>query len=351
MTVARASGAMPGYNVTVAGADGAMAGAHVMMAGAGVTSAGADVRNCHSASVIRKKPRGAAAWLSLVLLVSSGCVSNSSSVGFATGLPKVAASAEVQRQEHAMFEFLNQDRKAQGLPPLAYDERLADVARVHSADMRDNKFFAHESPTTGSLDDRLNAEGYLFLTARENLAEAPDPQQGQQNLMNSPPHHANIMASDVTHVGIGIVEGGVVDPRNLTFTQVFASPGLEENTSDARAAITASIENARSTGGVGAAEVHPALQEFAEAHVADLGDDAERSRVQEVSDQLAEQLGSLDGVRNVVVSGQLLPDSSAFRAPPILLQSPSAVYGLAVNRVAGEAGRPMLVVLALVGER
>lgn len=250
-----------------------------------------------------------------------------------------------------MYELLNQDRKARGLPRLVYDERLADVARVHSADMRDNQFFAHESPNTGSLEDRLNASGYLFLTARENLAEAPDPQRGQQNLMNSPPHHANIMATDVSHVGIGIVEGGVVDPRNLTFTQVFASPGLDETESDAQTAITASIQDARSTRGVRSAEVHPALQEFAEARVGDLGNDADRSRVQAVSDQLEKQLGALGGVRNVVVSGQLLADSSAFRAPAILLQSPTAVYGLAVNRVAGEAGRPMLVVLALVGER
>ena len=97
---------------------------------------------------------------------------------------------------------------------------------------------------------------------------------------------------------------------------------------------------------VRAAEVHPALQEFAEARVGDLGDDAGRSRVQEVSDQLQKQLGALSGVRNVVVSGQALADSSGFRAPPTLVQSSTAVYGLAVKRVAGEAGRFMLVVLA-----
>lgn len=249
-----------------------------------------------------------------------------------------------------MFEYLNQDRRAQGLPPLAYDERLADVARFHSADMRDNHFFAHDSPTTGSLEDRLNASGYLFLTARENLSEALDPKQGQQNLMNSPPHHANIMATDVSHVGIGIVEGGAHDPRNLLLTQVFATPSREETEAGAREAMTEALQLARSQRGLRKAEVHPSLQELAEAHVEKLGNDADPSRVQQASNEVAQHLASLKGIRNVVIGGQMLPDSGAFQPPAPLLQSDAAVYGLAVNRVAAQDGRPMLIVLIIAAE-
>src|SRR5690606_3600973 len=121
-------------------------------------------------------------------------------------------------------------------------------------DMRDHQFFEHESPNSGSLDDRLNASGYLFLNARENLSEAPDVERSQAGLMLSPPHHENIMAADVTHVGIGIVPGGVVDPRNLTVTQVFAKPGRQESVEEARTSILRSIQSARAKRGLPAAD-------------------------------------------------------------------------------------------------
>ena len=117
-----------------------------------------------------------------------------------------------------MFERLNRDRARKGRAPLHWDPRLSEVARHHSADMRDHGFFEHESPSTGSVDNRLDAAGYPFLTARENLSEAPDVEQSEDALLESPHHYENIMAEDVTHVGVGIVGGGVRDPRNITVT-------------------------------------------------------------------------------------------------------------------------------------
>ena len=135
-------------------------------------------------------------------------------------------------QERGMFERLNRDRKAQGCRALRFDERLSDVARHHSADMRDHRFFEHESPRTGGVDNRLDAAGYLLPTARENLSEAPDIERSQDGLLKARPHHENIMSEDVTHVGIGIVEGGVVDPRNVAVTQVLARRRRERNAGD-----------------------------------------------------------------------------------------------------------------------
>src|SRR5690606_9189214 len=100
---------------------------------------------------------------SLLVVACTSCASSKSQVPFGSGLPQVEASETIHRQEQEMFALLNRDRRAQGLPALSYDERLADVARYHSADMRDHQFFEHESPNSGSLDDRLNASGYLFL--------------------------------------------------------------------------------------------------------------------------------------------------------------------------------------------
>jgi uncharacterized protein YkwD len=162
-----------------------------------------------------------------------------------------------------MFLRLNRDRKDRGLPALRYDPRLAEVARFHSADMRDHHFFEHDSPTSGSLEDRLNSAGYLFLTARENLSEAPDVHTGQDSLLKSPGHYANIVATDITHIGIGIVPGGVQARENLTITQVFSQPGRAESGAAAADAVVRRIQTERSSHGMGAAQRHPFLDELA----------------------------------------------------------------------------------------
>src|SRR5579871_6683225 len=89
---------------------------------------------------------------------------------FGEGVPKTPTTPEILAMEHDMFERLNRDRAAGGLPPLAYDDDLAAIGRAHSTDMRDHHFFAHESPTTGKLEDRLDRAGYLAIVGRENLA-------------------------------------------------------------------------------------------------------------------------------------------------------------------------------------
>src|SRR5690606_6457307 len=88
-------------------------------------------KRCHSVGVIsnrgrparRKVTAAAACWLALAC---AGCAPSAAPVAFGSGLPQVAASETIHRQEREMFALLNQDRRAEGLPPLAYDERLAD---------------------------------------------------------------------------------------------------------------------------------------------------------------------------------------------------------------------------------
>lgn len=248
-----------------------------------------------------------------------------------------------------MYRLVNQDRAAQGLPPLVYDERLADVARYHSADMRDHRFFDHDSPNSGSLQDRLVAAGYLFLEARENLSEAPDVERGQKGLLASPPHHANIMATDITHIGIGIVPGGVHAAENLTITQVFARPGRAETPTEARAAVIERIQAARADAGLPPAKLSPLLDELARAHVAALAED--EAQLPSIADRITEEVSKRreKGQRGVVVGAQRLAQSSAVQVPSALTREPGASFGVAVHPTQGPGGRPVLQVLLLVG--
>lgn len=288
----------------------------------------------------------------LALSFLLGCARDSGRFGaFGSGLPRVAASPDVAKLEREMFARLNRDRAERGLPALRYDDALADVGRFHSRDMRDNRFFAHDSPTSGSLDDRLNAAGYLFLTARENLAEAPDVQTGEDALLRSPGHYANIVATDTTHVGIGIVRGGVEARENLTMTQVFARPGREESPSEARKALVRHIQAERRRQALPAAEQHEALDELARLHIAELDAETSPSSLQAVGERVVAAVNARkDGdIRSVVVGAQLLADSESFEVSPALVKTRQVRFGLAVRQVPGAGGRPMLQLLLLVG--
>jgi hypothetical protein len=253
--------------------------------------------------------------------------------------------------EHAMFQRLNRDRKAHGLPALQYDERLADIGRYHSQDMHDHKFFEHDSPTTGSLDNRLNRAGYLFGMARENLSEAPDVQTSEDGLLKSPGHFANIMSPDVTHVGVGIVKGGVLDARNFLFTQVFARPTVQETPAAAQQAILRAINRQRAAQHWSGLTLHPLLTRLANDHIDEIDpNDGGRSLAgvgNAVSAEVSAQKNT--GFKAVMLTGQLIVDSASFEVPPPLLR-PEARVGVAVRKAPNEIGRPMLHVLFVIGQ-
>lgn len=245
-----------------------------------------------------------------------------------------------------MFERLNRDRARQGLPPLRFDERLGEVARHHSQDMRDHHFFEHESPRTGGVDNRLDAAGYAFITARENLAEAVDVERSQDGLLASPPHYANIMATDVTHVGVGIVQGGVVDPNNLTVTQVFARPSEDEAPERATQRALARLDHARRERGKAPARRAAVLVSLAQKHIAQLDEQASSGSVERASQGIVAALAGPDA-GSVMISVQRVPGSEQVAFPQALLDAPAVSVGLAMRRVRGERGRPALQLLLL----
>jgi uncharacterized protein YkwD len=143
--------------------------------------------------------------------------------------PKVT-SADVVRGN---FDFLNAEREARGLSILAWDDRAATVAKAHSEDMLANNFVGHVSPRTGDAAARFESAGINGIVVRENVARGYGPKGIHESLMNSPGHRANLLAADVTHVGIGVVFGepestAANAPRPVFLTQNFyAKPGAD----------------------------------------------------------------------------------------------------------------------------
>ncbi|MBV9470667.1 MAG: hypothetical protein JO316_22890 [Abitibacteriaceae bacterium] len=160
----------------------------------------------------------------------TGMVSGASSKP-ATSLPQ--ADARLEKMEQSLAGLVNAERAKAGLGPLSYDPQLAAVARAHSAEMRDLKYFAHESPTL-ALHEPLDRYRAVFNTTpavvAENVFRAwgtqhelgnPDVQSAHTALMNSPGHRANILFPNVNRIGIGIVANATGD---IWITQMFSKP-------------------------------------------------------------------------------------------------------------------------------
>ena len=136
--------------------------------------------------------------------------------------------------EKQMAQMVNAARKNAKLSPLIWDEKLAQVARAHSLEMRDKKYFAHQSPTENLREpiDRYRAAfGQTPAVVAENVYRAWSsvPQKitlktvrnSHVALMNSPHHREKILESRVQRVGIGIISN-----KNGDFwvTQMFSRP-------------------------------------------------------------------------------------------------------------------------------
>ncbi len=124
----------------------------------------------------------------------------------------------VSSEENEMLRLINQERVKAGIPELAMDTDLVGVARLKSQDMINNNYFAHTSPTYGDPFRMMSSFDIEYQYAGENLSGSPDVELAHNSLMNSPGHRKNILNSNYTHVGIGIVDGG---PYGKMFTQLF----------------------------------------------------------------------------------------------------------------------------------
>ncbi len=259
-------------------------------------------------------------------------------------------AATVPELERAMGDRVNRDRAGKGLPPLAFDDALADVARFHANDMGQHRFFAHDSPTSGSLDDRMAASGYLASVARENLAEAPDVDQAEDGLLASPGHYANLMAKDITHVGVGIIRGGVADADNFLFVQVFASPLDTQSPEEAVGQALEKIREAREARRLPPLGTHAQLESIAESQVAGLADPIAKGDMRPVAEAVVKEVEKANArdVSSVTVAGTLMLHASMFEPPAAALAPDARMLGCAAAESEDAKGRRALVVLCIV---
>lgn len=124
--------------------------------------------------------------------------------------------------EQDVLDLINKERIANSLPPLAWNQKVADMARQHSKDMSWNNYFNHRGLDGKMVTDRAEAFGINWQMIGENIAMVggfSDPiQHVVEGWMNSPGHRKNILEPRWKESGIGIF---INSNGTYYFTQVF----------------------------------------------------------------------------------------------------------------------------------
>lgn len=124
---------------------------------------------------------------------------------------------DIESQVHAL---INTQRASNGLSPLAFDEKLASIARKHSQDMATRNYFEHDTPEGQTFSDRMVADGYncaitignTIYGGAENIFKESGysigsvPSTTVDGWMSSPGHRANIVTPYWRNEGIGVAE-------------------------------------------------------------------------------------------------------------------------------------------------
>ena len=109
--------------------------------------------------------------------------------------------------EQLLLVLANQSRAEHNLPPLTWDPALARAAHAHLVVMaRQGGPAEHQYPGEPDLVTRADQAGAHFSSIAENVAgSTPSAAATHQAWMNSPPHRANLLAAQLTAVGIAVV--------------------------------------------------------------------------------------------------------------------------------------------------
>lgn len=144
------------------------------------------------------------------------------------GLCAKGKTMTVQEFEREVWRLTNQQRAKYSLPLLSYDEGLADLARYHSRNMLQQRFFAHRDHQGFEVAQRQKRyyPNLIVCSIGENLgkftnsAQVFTPQEVVTGWMNSPDHRENLLSPEYTHLGVGLIFSG----STMYATQNFAAP-------------------------------------------------------------------------------------------------------------------------------
>lgn len=138
---------------------------------------------------------------------------------------------DIPAVEIQVVEMTNRARAEQKLAPVKPDAKLSAAARAYAAYLANTNAFSHTADGRQS-GDRITASGYRWCQVGENLASAQSSNgfasrdlaaKAVEGWLNSPGHRKNLLARDVTDIGVGTARVPADSPKYVT-VQLFARP-------------------------------------------------------------------------------------------------------------------------------
>ncbi len=105
-----------------------------------------------------------------------------------------------------LLQYTNSQRASNGLGPLTINSKLNTSAQAKANNMVSRDYWAHNTPDGDEPWVFIDATGYQYQKAGENLAYGFSNSEATViGWMNSPTHRANILDQTYTEVGFGFV--------------------------------------------------------------------------------------------------------------------------------------------------
>lgn len=142
-----------------------------------------------------------------------------------------ALTPDYAQVESAVIEMTNAFRRENKLGQVKINPKLSAAARKYAALLAKTQEFSHTAGGTNA-GDRIKAAGYDFCGYGENLAMAADSRgfasrplasSAVTGWINSPGHRANMLAPNVTEIGVGVALVPYQYPKYVT-VQLFGQP-------------------------------------------------------------------------------------------------------------------------------
>lgn len=139
--------------------------------------------------------------------------------GVMLALSARAAEVSTADLEQAIFNQVNEVRKEKGLPPLEYNEDLAQMAREHSEEMATDRKLSHDGFSERFDAARAKIPGLSALgeNVAMNFPQEDIVSDTLRKWMNSPVHRTNILRPNKI-TGVGVARAG---DGSYYFTQIF----------------------------------------------------------------------------------------------------------------------------------
>jgi uncharacterized protein YkwD len=181
------------------------------------------------------------------------------------------AAADTTKDEHAIFDRINQERTGAGLPPLTWDDRVAKVARDVSQNDAQIAVKGSGSPVgQQEIKQRLEQAGVATSVVLENPAQARSAQSAHDRFSISPVHRSNYMSTDATKGGVGVVAFSLQGSPSVVLTELFVREAVAIDLAALRPKLREGIDKNRAAAGAPPLKDDPTLQKVADEYAKEL---------------------------------------------------------------------------------